>query len=365
MRDQYRADKTERAALDFDDLEALTCDLLQDDAVRDRYLGAEFRHVLVDEFQDTNAAQWAIIQRLADPAVPGCLFVVGDPKQSIYGFRGADVSVFEQVRGVIAAQGVAVDLDCSFRSHRALVECQNALFERLLVRNAESPVSEYEVAFGGGMVAQRDAAPCDAPVIELVLIDKKRLTDDEQDQAARRAEAREIARRLKQIVEVERRPIYDKQATLIRAIDYGDVALLLQALTHVTLYEEAFKAEGIPYLTIAGKGYFDRQEVWDLLNLLAALYNPADNLALAAALRSPLFSLSDDALLRLRRLRDASGGLIPLWDALDNADQARVMNLTSSHSRGTRCAICVAAPGGSRLPNCCDPRWKRPAISRC
>ena len=66
------------------------------------------------------------------------------------------------------------------------------------------------------------------------------------------------------------------------------MALLFQAMTHVTLYEAALKAEGIPYLTVAGKGYYDRQEVWDLLNLLRALYNPLDNLSLAAALRSPL-----------------------------------------------------------------------------
>ncbi len=323
VRDRYRAAKIDRAALDFDDLEMLTRDLLQDDAVRDRYLGAEFRHVLVDEFQDTNAAQWAIIQRLADPALPGCLFVVGDPKQSIYGFRGADVSVFEGVRGAVARQGQSVDLDCSFRSHSALIACFNQLFARLLVRDPASAVRDYQVEYGGGMWAQREAAPGDAPLIELVLIDKNRVKAAglSEDQAARRVEAREIARRLKQIVEVEQRPIYDKQAEAIRPIDYGDVALLLQALTNVTLYEEAFKAEGIPYLTIAGKGYFDRQEVWDLLNLLRALYNPADNLALAAALRSPLFSLSDEALLRLRRLRDDSGALIALWDALDYADQ--------------------------------------------
>ncbi len=378
VRDQYRAAKTDRAALDFDDLEALTRDLLQDDAVRDRYLGAEFRHVLVDEFQDTNAAQWAIIRRLADPARPGCLFVVGDPKQSIYGFRGADVSVFEGVRGEVARQGQAVDLDCSFRSHGALIACFNQLFARLLVRDPASAVRAYQVEYGGGMWAQREAAPGASPLIELVLIDKNRVKAAglSEDQAARRLEAREIARRLKQIVEVERRPVYDKQAEVIRPIDYGDVALLLQALTNVTLYEEAFKAEGIPYLTIAGKGYFDRQEVWDLLNLLRALYNPADNLALAVALRSPLFSLSDDALLWLRRLRADDGALISLWDALDQADQVpdrvRSGDVRARHAArsarqrraGDDCRTAALGAGSDRLSRGVDRLARRGATAR-
>ena len=99
-------------------------------------------------------------------------------------------------------------------------------------------------------------APGDAPVIELVLIDKKRVKAAGRARIRRRGGSKpaQIARRLKQIVEVEQRPIYDKHAEVIRPIDYGDVALLLQALTNVTLYEEAFKAEGIPYLTIAGQG---------------------------------------------------------------------------------------------------------------
>src|SRR5262249_30348907 len=104
---------------------------------------------------------------------------------------------------------------------------------------------------------------------------------------------------------------------------YGDAALLFQATTHLTVYEEALKAEQIPYLTVAGKGYYDRQEVWDLLNLLRALYNPADQLSLAAGLRSPLFGLSGEAVVALRLVRwtrDEEGKPIPLWDALNQVD---------------------------------------------
>ena len=276
--------------------------------MRARYLGAEFKHVLVDEFQDTNAAQWTIIQRLADPTQPGRLFVVGDPKQSIYGFRGADVSVFDRVRDEITAQGASLELATSFRTHHRLVECLNALFAHLLQRDPHSPVSEYEIALGARMEAHRQEAPSDAPVLELLLLDKERLKEAEfdEEQAARHWEAREIARRLKQMVEVEGRIVFDKKQQIHRPMHYGDAALLFQAMSSVTIYEEVFKAEGIPYLTVAGKGYYDRQEVWDLLNLLRALYNPADDLALAAALRSPLFSLSDDALLALRRGQELS-----------------------------------------------------------
>jgi ATP-dependent exoDNAse (exonuclease V) beta subunit len=98
---------------------------------------------------------------------------------------------------------------------------------------------------------------------------------------------------------------------------YGDVALLFQSMTRAPLYEEVFKTAGLPYVTMAGKGYYDRPEVWDLLNLLRALHNPADDLALAVALRSPLFGLSDDALFSLRLARDnETGETLPLWAAL-------------------------------------------------
>jgi ATP-dependent helicase/nuclease subunit A len=321
VQETYRRAKLDRAALDFDDLERLTRDVLRDHVhVRERYCGKEFRHVLVDEFQDTNAVQWEIVQALVSPQLPGSLFVVGDPKQSIYAFRGADVSVFESVRGQIAAdRGREIPLARSFRTHRVLVDCFNDLFARILVRDEHSPARAYQTTLDSPMEAQRQTAPCDDASLELILLDKTQLVDaEDKAEKARRWEARQIARRVRALVE-SGRPVYDKKLAAERPLTYGDVAMLFQSMSKITLYEDVFKEEGLPFVTVAGRGYYNRQEVWDMLNLLRALYNPADALALVAALRSPLFSLSDDALLALRFLANetyVSSDSLWLWKVL-------------------------------------------------
>ncbi len=319
----YWKAKQDDSLLDFDDLERLTRQLLQKyPAVQARYRANEFKHILVDEFQDTNAAQWDIVRGLADINRSGSVFVVGDPKQSIYRFRGADVSVFDQVRGrILDAGGQDVALARSFRTHQRLVECFNHLFEQILVKDAASPVVDYEVVLGEPMEAERHEAPTSEPPLEFLLISKEGLTDDDDDsmESRRRWEAYEIAQRLRHIKEHEQRLIYDKQHKIHRPIDYGDMAILFQSTSNINLYEDVFKAAQLPFVTVAGRGYYSRQEVWDLLNLLTALHNPADQLALATALRSPLFGLSDDALLAMRMVRDEQGERAGLWDVLDAA----------------------------------------------
>lgn len=334
-RTRYAAMKRERALLDFSDLEWPAAELLQNERVQQRYRGSEFKHLLVDEFQDTNRAQWQIIQALADLNRGGSLFVVGDPKQSIYQFRGADVSVFERVRGQIAGQeqGLELPLATSFRAHRPLVEQFNALFSRLLTRDDDSPARHYEVVFDQPMRAYRGAGP-EGAALELLLLDRgirdeqgeyiKGRNRRKQNYAAddmRRWEAQEIAARIHEIVAQER-PVHDRQRDRWRPIRFGDIAILFRALSKVTLYEEVFKDRGIPFLTVAGRGYYDRQEVWDVLDLLRALHNPADDLSLAAALRSPMFAFSDDLLLALRLMTDEGAAPLPLWTALQLADEA-------------------------------------------
>jgi ATP-dependent helicase/nuclease subunit A len=311
----YRQAKQDR--LDFDDLERLTRDLLlAHDGVRSRYQNAEFKHVLVDEFQDTNSVQWEIVQSLAHVSTPGSLFVVGDQKQSIYAFRGADVSVFGAVRATLTeiwGSEAEIPLSRSFRTHAPLVNCFNTLFQHILTRDPKSMAYDYEIDLGAPMDAFRAEPPAESPVFELLLVnppaDEKISPDDK-----RRWEAYEIAQRIHQLVGT---PVYDKEAGEIRAMRYDDVALLFQATSNINLYEDVFKAQNLPFVTVAGRGYYNRQEVWDLLNLLNALYNPVDNLALASVLRSPMFGLSDDALLALRLILDESTRKpILLWDAL-------------------------------------------------
>ncbi|MCE2472558.1 MAG: UvrD-helicase domain-containing protein, partial [Anaerolineae bacterium] len=333
----YRQRKAADARLDFDDLERLAAELLRDPALRQRYRQAEFKHLLVDEFQDTNAAQWQIIQSLADVHSAGTLFAVGDPKQSIYQFRGADVSVFNQVRARIGQLEACreLPLSTSFRSHRALVEQFNALFADILVPGDDSPAQAYEVAFDQPMRAFRADSPA-APALELQLLDYyqrdeageylrgkngRKIRYPAEDM--RRWEAFEIASRIKAMI-AEARPVYDKDSRSWHGIDYRDVTLLFQSLSNVTLYEEVFKSQEIPYLTVAGRGYYDRQEVWDMLDLLRFLHNPADDLSLASALRSPLFAFSDDLLFALRLLRDDDGETLSLWSALHIAADGTV-----------------------------------------
>ena len=134
----------------------------------------------------------------------------------------------------------------------------------------------------------------------------------------RRWEAYEIAAQIKRMI-TEERPVFDKETRETRGMAYRDVAVLFQSMTKLTLYEDVFKSQGLPFLTVAGRGYFDRQEVWDMLDLLRFLHNPADNLSLATVLRSPIFAFSDDLLFALRLQSDDAAEArepLPLWRAL-------------------------------------------------
>ena len=323
----YRARKDADARLDFDDLERLAAEALEAPAVRARYRNLEFKHLLVDEFQDTNRSQWSIIKALADLNRGGSLFVVGDPKQSIYQFRGADVRAFGRASQEIAARadGCALNLSTSFRSHPRLVELFNNMFRRLLAPDENSPAPEYEIPFGVPMRAFRPESP-QAPPLELLLLDKDCCDGNASDM--RRWEANEILNRVTAWIE-QGRPIYDKEDQQWRGLKYGDIAILFQSMSNVGLYEDVLKSQSIPFLTVAGRGYFDRQEVWDMLALLQFLHNPADDLSLATVLRSPLFAFSDDMLFALRLIVDEDGKApIPLLDALSLAMSQHAPRIT-------------------------------------
>lgn len=292
--------------LDFNGLEERAYEVLQQAEARER-LRREFRQLLVDEFHDTSPLQWEIIRALADPAEPGRLFIVGDPRQSIYGFRGADVGNFEKaLNEVRAAGGLPVTLSQSFRSHQPLLDVLNELHRAALPDNRHEP-----------MVSERRRSPGEHPALECLQMDYR--SAEVTAEEGRERLARELARRLQQRV-TEGCPIFDSESGERRPLAYGDVALLFRARNRMPEYEEAFAELGLPYVTLGGRGFFGRQEVLDLLNLLRALRNPADELALTSVLRSPLFALSDDALLALRLTGEKRCPPPLLWDALQHPE---------------------------------------------
>jgi len=308
-------EKHKLSALDFDDLESRTMLLLQRPEViartEDRY-----RFFLVDEFQDTNGVQQALLERLALPAGrrPANLFIVGDRKQSIYSFRGADVDVFRQMTAtLVAAGGETKPLQLNFRSQPPLIAFFNHLFARLFQTPDDMPPELRRVLDELGYVKHENSEPkrelrsdplTEGPLVELMITTKAPLEEDPRaEQDSRVLDAKQLARRINTLIKSES-----------PKIKYSDIALLFRAMTHVQIYESAFRLANIPYQTVLGRGFYEREEITDLIQLLRFLDNKTDELALAAVLRSPLCGISDNALLALRGFSAKR----PLYTALRN-----------------------------------------------
>jgi ATP-dependent helicase/nuclease subunit A len=290
---EYQRRKDERQALDFDDLEGRAAQTLTENPAVRASLQAELRAVLVDEFQDTNQRQRQIVYALTGFSplpkgeAPGArvveLFIVGDSKQSIYKFRGADVSVFRQAqRDIQASGGQRLDLDLTFRAHKELLETLNALLAPVL-GETDDPARPWLVPFAPLHAHRQNPAreTIQPPYVECHL----GLGESAED--GRQVAAAALAGRLRELHQQE-------------GFDWGEMALLFRASTHFPNYENALEAAGIPFVTVAGRGFYDRPEIRDLLNILAAIADPADDLALVGLLRSPAFAVPDAEIYQLR-----------------------------------------------------------------
>lgn len=293
--ERLKNEKQKLAALDFDDLEVRTLELLENPAVLTR-AAERYKFFLVDEFQDTNGLQKRLLERLAlqkSRRESANLFIVGDRKQSIYGFRGADVDVFREMTETLAAGGEELPLLLNFRSQPPLVEFFNHLFARLFQPDAEVPTAELEqlgYVEHEPSVAKRELSDAE-PLVELMITTEASSTDGDPkaEQTSRELDAAQLAQRINSLMASE--PDQRK---------YSDIALLFRAMTNVQVYESAFRRAHIPYQTVLGRGFYERPEITDLIQLLRFLDNKTDELALAAVLRSPLCGISDNALLALR-----------------------------------------------------------------
>ncbi len=302
---RVRATFREEGWISFDGLLAGARALLRDHpAIRER-LKQEYTAVLVDEFQDTDPIQYEIILYLAErpgrcragwreiELAPGKLLIVGDPKQSIYAFRRADIEAFEQVvEKIRTSGGMVYELVTNFRSHAEVLRVVNGLFDRLLrpTANVQPPNVPLEV--------RPDRRGCAAsPGVQLRLVRAPAESEEFDSAAATRMEAETLARWIKEeLLPVETLTDANGKVTPMKP---GHLALLFRKLTQAQDYLDALRRHGIPYVTDGEKHFYRRQEVVDLVNLLRLVDNPHDSIALVGTLRSPLGGTTDRELYEL------------------------------------------------------------------
>ncbi len=299
----YRRLKQERSGLDFEDLQLEARRLLEEHpAVAEAYR-ERFRHVLVDEFQDTNRLQLELVGLLRGPGTQ--TFMVGDEFQSVYGFRHADLEVFRGERERIGSapdrDGEVMRLGGNFRSTPAVVSAVNAIGEAIL--------GDFRALTVGR--GRADIGPGDGPPVELLLTPGGsewddagldiHLSGDYPSAPDRVAEARFLAARLRRLVDEE------KAAA-------GDIVVLMRAYTHVAAFEEELERAGLNPYVVGGRGYWSQQQVDDVIRLMGTIANPLDDECLLGVLASPLCGIGPDA---LWLLRSAAGRGNHLWPVIE------------------------------------------------
>ena len=308
----YEEAKRQRGKVDNDDLQAECVRLLEEyPDVRERYR-RKLRYLMVDEFQDTNPLQMRLIELLHAPEhdlvatagsnpseiadVPPAdetgprnyLFVVGDVQQSIYGFRGAAPGLFRALERRYREEraGAHIPLAVNFRSRPEILRLIAHLF-RQFWKEAPTPFVPLEAGAGFD--------PDPSPSIELLL------SQDLVRKDYLGLEPAALARRVRRMVE-------EQEVRLTSHLDprrgepvrYRDIAVLLRQLTDIQKYEEAFAQAGVPYFVVGGgRGYYARQEIRDMVNILTVLDTPLNDVALMAALRSPMVGADIDTLYRI------------------------------------------------------------------
>ena len=309
----YAAQRKADGVATFDDLLVWARDLLRDDAEARAHFRHQYSHILIDEFQDTDPLQAEIAFYLAAapdapvgrqdwhtlPLEPGRLFIVGDPKQSIYRFRGADISVVRQVKA--GGQLETLSISQNRRSQKPVLDWVNAVFDGRddaggLMQRDDGVQAEY-IPLHPNAGIQQDG-------LGSVQVFGGPSPNDAD--SVRRRQAVQVANLIAAYAGPgpDRLNVYDKNAGTIRPASLRDVCILIRSRTGLNTLTRALGDADIPYRLEGAAMFFAAQEVRDLLNCLRAIDDPSDEVSVVAALRSPAFACSDSDLLRWR---DAGG----------------------------------------------------------
>ncbi|WP_059103942.1 UvrD-helicase domain-containing protein [Shouchella shacheensis] len=267
----YRVAKEKKNALDFSDLQQKTYTLLACNEVQEA-CRKQYRHIMVDEFQDTNPVQLAIVEAISPPH----LFFVGDEKQSIYRFRGADVALMAKVaaRAEQSTEGRLISLHENYRTAPQIVTAVNELFAHMMSGGEEASFATRYSPLSAGR-----ASHASEPALTRILA-----VEEEEEEFS------SFAKELKTIC--TKGNVLVASSTGNKLPRWGDVAILMPARTKLLALEEALSKEEIPYVVYGGVGFFERQEIRDMRTILNWINRPFEDSYVLALLRSPLFGLS-------------------------------------------------------------------------
>lgn len=347
-------EKERLGVLDFDDLQLYAARLLENPTVADT-IGRRFRYIMIDEFQDTNELQYSITRTMVS-ALLHCerddvelnndinFFIVGDPKQSIYGFRGADVRVFDKAQQHIRLVNQRVlpayestmlylqheyvgnvRLSASFRLLPVIAAFVNRVCGHAMgVRSSEFDV-DYEPLVCGRQSSTPDAGNGS---VTLIVANKRRNSSfsseeedpngEEQQDDESPSEAELLALHLKSMVASETPALVWERAKNVvgevsRPARWGDIAVLARSKTGFNALAAALRRHGMPFVINSGTGYYDRQEILDMRSFLLFLQNSSDDIALASIFRAPFFGITDT---ELYNISACAGG--SLWERAQN-----------------------------------------------
>lgn len=299
--EQVRQDYEREGILSFDDLIVKTRDLLQRDAWVRRLVKEKFDFLCIDEFQDTDPIQGELLLFLAEEKAssaarwqevrlaPGKLFVVGDPKQSIYRFRGADITAYELFTDLILKQGgEKCFLQKNFRSTPDIVALANTVCSRAMVQ---------QTAFQPAYVPIFPAKESAGKSVSWLFVEAGENAPQADDY--RHNQGEQIARWIKQNVG-------NLRLANGRKLAYGDIAILARASTTSGPYVEALRRHGIAFNVETDKDFYRKQEVNDFLNFLRVVANPQDTTALAGVLRSPWGGFTDEEIYQIVQRNELS-----------------------------------------------------------
>ncbi|MDA0999219.1 MAG: UvrD-helicase domain-containing protein [bacterium] len=297
----YEARMREAGLMDYQDILFQAVKMIRERPAARSHFRSRFRHFLVDEFQDTDPLQVDLIFRLVGDIPEGGewpaarldrapLFLVADPKQSIYRFRRADIAIYHRVKVCVEkAEGrQVISIDQNFRSTPGVIDWVNGVFSKM-IREVEGVQPEY--------VPLQAFRSEKGPRVRLIPdpLSGGGEENGANAEARRRQEAAAVAGALRALVEKKGEEIALPDGTS-RPVTFGDVTVLFRYRTGYDIFEEVFREAGIPVAVDGGTGFYEQMEVAAAGAVLRAVNHPGDRLAVAAALRSPLYGFSDPEL---------------------------------------------------------------------